>query len=253
MIELPEALNLAGQISGTVSGKRIAGVEAAHTPHKLVWYYGDPHKYPALLAGKTLGKATAYGGMVEIDAGDADILFGEGGVIRFRDRSEPRPAKHQLLIEFEDASALSVTVQMYAGIGAFPAGELDNKYYRIAREKPSPFSSDFDEAYFNGIVSAPEVQKLSLKAMLAAEQRIPGLGNGVLQDILFNAGLHPKRKVGALSDKEKEVLFGSVKSTLFAMASQGGRDTETDLFGNPGSYKTILYKTTDSKALWKSS
>jgi hypothetical protein len=32
-----------------------------------------------------------------------------------------------------------------------------------------------------------EVKKLSLKALLATEQRIPGLGNGVLQDILFKA------------------------------------------------------------------
>jgi formamidopyrimidine-DNA glycosylase len=43
---------------------------------------------------------------------------------------------------------------------------------------------------------------LSAKAFLATEQRIPGLGNGVLQDILFTAGIHPKRKMAAISEEE---------------------------------------------------
>jgi len=83
--------------------------------------------------------------------------------------------------------------------------------------------------------------------LLATEQRIPGLGNGILQDILFNAKLHPKKKVGSLSDGDKEALFDSLKITICAMASEGGRDTERDLFGNPGSYKTILCKNTVNK------
>ncbi|HEY4712469.1 MAG TPA: endonuclease VIII [Dehalococcoidia bacterium] len=247
MIELPEALNIAGQINNALYGKRIASVIVAQTPHKLAWYYGEPQKYSDLLVGRTIGKANACGGMVEIKAENANILLGEGAGIRFHGKNEPRPAKHQLLIEFDDHSAISVSIQMYGGIGSFLEGELDNLYYRVAKEKPSPFSPAFDKAYFGHIISSQEVQKLSLKALLATDQRIPGLGNGVLQDILFNAKMHPKKKVITLSEKDKEVLFGSVKSTLSAMAAQGGRDTESDLFGHPGGYKTILCKNTVDK------
>lgn len=35
--------------------------------------------------------------------------------------------------------------------------------------------------------------KLTAKTFLAAEQRIPGLGNGVLQGILFQACIYLKR------------------------------------------------------------
>lgn len=247
MIELPEAKNIAGQLNKTISGKRITGVTAAHTPHKLAWYYGDKAKYPGLLIGRTIGQASAFGGLVEIEAGEANILLGEGVGIRFHGQGEPRPAKHQLLIEFEDRSALSAAVQMYGGMGAFRKGELDNPYYRVAKEKPSPFSSEFDRAYFERLISAPEVQKLSLKAFLATEQRIPGLGNGVLQDILFHAKMHPKKKVNSPSEKDRKILFDSVKKTLSAMAKQGGRDTELDLFGRPGAYKTVLSKNTVNK------
>ncbi len=247
MIELPEALNIAGQINETISGKRIAGVTAAHTPHKLAWYYGDKAKYAALLVGRTIDRACAHGGLVEIKVGDANILLGEGTNIRFHAPGEPRPAKHQLLIEFEDGSAISAAVQMYGGMGAFREGELDNPYYRVAREKPSTFSPTFDRAYFDRIVSSPDLQKLSLKALLATEQRIPGLGNGVLQDILFNARWHPKKKTGTLSGKDRTELFKALKKTLSAMTAKGGRDTESDLFGRPGGYRTVLSKNTVNK------
>ncbi|MDD5037748.1 MAG: hypothetical protein PHN78_00275 [Dehalococcoidales bacterium] len=247
MIELPEALNLAGQINDAIYGKRIASVIVAQTPHKLAWYYGDRQKYSDLLVGRIIGKANAWGGMVEIKAENANILFGEGAAIRIHGKNEPRPAKHQLLIEFDDHSALSAAIQMYGGIGSFLEGELDNLYYKVAREKPSPFSEAFNKAYFDSIISSPEVQKLSLKALLATGQRIPGLGNGVLQDILFNAKMHPKKKVSTLSEKDKEALFSSVKSTLSDMATRGGRDTELDLFGHLGGYKTILSKNTANR------
>lgn len=247
MIELPEALNLADQIKRTIYGKRIAAVTTAHTPHKLAWYYGDPANYSDLLSGKTIGEAAAFGGMVEIRAENASILLGEGGGIRFHDRHEPRPSRHQLLIEFEDGSAFSVSIQMYGGLGSFPEGELDNPYYRAAKEKPSPLSPAFDKVYFKRLISTKEAGKLSLKALLATEQRIPGLGNGILQDILFNARIHPKSKVNTLSGKDEDTLFNSVKATIAAMAGQGGRDTELDLFGRPGNYKTILSKNTVNK------
>jgi formamidopyrimidine-DNA glycosylase len=83
-----------------------------------------------------------------------------------------------------------------------------------------------------------------MKALLATEQRIPGLGNGVLQDILFNAGIHPKCKKSGLTDCNKDELFRSLKNTLRSMTDEGGRDTEKDFFGKNGGYKTILSKNT---------
>jgi len=247
MIELPEAVHTADQLNHTVFGKHIAGITAVHTPHKLAWYYGDPSTYSDLLIGKTVGKASPFGSMVEIKAENANILFGEGVNVRFHDRGEPRPTKHQLLLEFDDRSALSFSIQMYGGVGAFPEGELDNIYYTVATEKPSPLAPTFDRNYFYGIISGPEVQKLSLKGLLATEQRIPGLGNGILQDILFNAKMHPKKKANSLSDEDKEGLFNSVKTTISMMVSKGGRDTEMGLFGKPGNYKTMLCKNTVNK------
>jgi len=241
MIELPEAAVLAGQIEETISGKRIKSVVAAQTPHKLAWYFGDPQKYGELLTGKTISQAAAHGGMVEITAGSAKLLFSDGANLRHYRPGEKLPDKHQLLLEFDDGSFLVGWVQMYGGLSAFPEGTNDNRYYLVARERPSPLSGDFDEAYFESLVDHAAT-KLSLKAFLATEQRIPGLGNGVLQDILFNAKMHPKTRVGALSRTDRRSLFNSIKNTLSEMTAKGGRDTENDLFGKRGGYKTKLCK-----------
>jgi formamidopyrimidine-DNA glycosylase len=247
MIEIPEAESLSGQLTETIGGKRIARVIAGLSPHKFAWYHGDPKDYDALLRGKTIGTAVARGGMVEIRVGDAVMLFSDGVVLRFHTGDEPRPKKHQLLVEFEDGTALSASVQMYGGLWCFKEGELDNPYYDAARSKPSPLSDEFDRVYFDSLITADEAQKLSAKAFLATEQRIPGLGNGVLQDILYKAAIHPKRRIDTLTDDERTTLFNSVKSTLREMTEQGGRDTAKDLFGRPGGYITKLSQATLDK------
>ncbi len=246
MIELPEATVLAKQINETVTGKRIKKVVAAQNPHKFAWYYGDPQKYDGLLAGKVIGTAVGHGGQVEIKAGDAVILFGDGANMRYYAKGDKLPVKHQLWIEFDDGSSLVSSIQMYGGLWAFPEGGFDNKYYLMAKEKPSPLKAAFDRTYFNSLFG-DNTGKLSLKAFLATEQRIPGLGNGVLQDILFVARMHPKKKVNTLSEKDKEELLDALKSTLTKMVADGGRDTEVDLYGRQGGYKTVLSRNTVDK------
>jgi formamidopyrimidine-DNA glycosylase len=247
VLELPETHVVAGQLAESVGESKISSVVSGFTPHKLTWYFGDRQQYPELLVGKTIRKALGRGSMIEASAGNAIILFAEGVGLRFHDRDMPRPERHQLLIEFSNGTALSAVVQMYGGLGCFVEGELENPYYKAAREKPSPFSAEFNETYFAQLIDNPGVLKLSAKAFLATEQRIPGLGNGVLQDILFNARIHPRRKLNVLASADKKKLLKSIKTTLAAMRNRGGRDTEIDLYGSRGGYKTILSKNTAGK------
>ncbi|MDR2515171.1 MAG: hypothetical protein LBD02_08210 [Christensenellaceae bacterium] len=114
----------------------------------------------------------------------------------------------------------------------------ENFYYLAGKCAPSPLSDAFDYAYFTKLLQGSE--RLSAKAFLATEQRIPGLGNGILQDILLAAGVHPKRKMLDLSQAERMKLFDCLKALLRKMTQAGGRDTEKDLFGRPGGYKTKL-------------
>ncbi len=243
MLELPESQTLARQLRETLVGKTIARAAANTAPHGFAFYHGDPKEYGTLLNGKPVTDAQAYGGRVEITAGDAHLIFNDGVNARLYPAGEKLPAKHQLLLIFTDGSALVCTIQMYGGLYAFIKPPDGDFYDTAAREKPSPLTGSFDEAYFEKMLAEAK-QTLSAKAFLATEQRIPGLGNGVLQDILFEARIHPRTKIAALSKAQKEDLFRAVKHILAAMTEKGGRDTEKDLFGQPGGYPCILSKNT---------
>lgn len=242
MIELPEAVTLARQISANLAGRVIRDVAAGASPHKFAWFKGDPAGYAPLLIGSSVESAIAHGGHLQVLTDRAVLDFHDGVNLRLHPQAGPLPAKHQLLLTFEDGSALSASVQMYGGLYAWPRDEeFDYSYLNVARAKPSPLNTTlFSEAYFLQLLAAPEVQKLSAKAALATEQRIPGLGNGVLQDILWNARLSPRRKVNTLSAAETNDLYTCVTTTLAEMSRLGGRDTEKDLFGDPGGYLTVM-------------
>ena len=246
MIELPEAFVIAKQLSKELAGKNILNVVAAQNPHKFAWYSGDPHTYHDLLGNKRIVGSKSFGGQIELCADSMTLVFSDGVNPQYHVDRDSLPKKHQLLLEFGDHTFLSATISMYGGLMCTPTGKNDNQYYLVAKEKPSPLGVNFDREYFFSLFTSND-DKLSLKAFLATNQRIPGLGNGVLQDILFNAGLHPKKKVMALSEEEKEHLFFAVINTLFSMTEQDGRDTEKDIYGNPGGYKTILSKNTVGK------
>lgn len=242
MIELPESVTLANQLTKAIKGKRIERVIVGKSPHRFAFFTGEPEHYGALLLDKTAGETHSYGGHVEIELEDIRLDFNDGVNLRFLAPGQPEPKKHQLYLVFDDGSALVGSVQMYGALSAFCAGANDNPYYLVAREKTSPLEDGFDVDYFQSLLHSVDRKKTSAKAFLATEQRIPGLGNGVLQDILWTARIHPKKKTGDFSGREIAELYMAVKNVLHDMAENGGRDTEKDLYGNPGGYQTILSK-----------
>ena len=243
MLEIPESATVSLQAGNTLLNKTITEVFTATSPHKFAFYSGDPAGYGKLLIGKKIISAKGHGMFVDLICSDnICITAGEGTNMRYHAPGSKIPDKYQLLIAFNDNAFLSFNVAMYGGIWAYQ-GVFDNKYHRISLDSISPLMDQFDETYFDGIIKTT-AKDISAKALLATEQRIPGLGNGVLQDILFNAGIHPKRKKSTLTDSAKAELYRSLKSTLKSMTGMGGRDTEKDLFGNNGGYRTLLSKNT---------
>ncbi len=243
MLEIPESKTISRQVAGILTGRKITEVFNASSPHKFAFFKGNPADYGKLLNGRQIISARGHGMFVDICLDrDAYITIGDGTNLRYFSPSEAPPDKYQLLIGFDDNSCISFTVAMYGSILAY-AGVLENPYHQGSLKSVSPLDKAFDEAFFDKIITGVK-RDLSAKALLATEQRIPGLGNGVLQDILFNAGIHPKRKKSSLTEYDKAGLFKSLRNTLMNMTELGGRDTEKDLFGKNGGYKTILSKNT---------
>lgn len=245
MLEAPEAYVLAKQLNATLTGKEITLAIVGHTPHKFAFFNGDPAVGCDLLVGRTITGARHYGGMVEIEAQQSRLLFSDGVNLKYFLPGEAIPDRHQLIIGFSDESALTASVRMYGAIWIYRAGRMEGNladYFNAARQKPQVLSGDFTLDYFRTLLNATGTEKKSAKAFLATDQTIPGVGNGVLQDILYNAGIHPKTKMGMLTERDTERLYAALRSTLQEMTDKGGRNSESDLFGNKGGYVPWLSK-----------
>lgn len=243
MIELPEAITIGQQVQQALAGRMVTGVYGATHLHKFTFFSDTPEAYVRMLVGRRVEAAEGKGIFVDVRfEGDVYLSIFDGINMRYGERSATVPGKYQLLLTFDDDTFVSFTTSMYGGIYVFHKS-IDNKYRTLSQESVSPLSDAYDEARFENLI-ASEKKNISAKALLASEQRIPGVGNGVLQDILFHASIHPKRKIFSFSDGEKRALFLSLKTTLQQMTGGGGRDTESDFFGNRGRYKTQLSKNT---------
>ena len=242
MIELPEAVTLARQINATLRGKSLVGGMRGNTPHKFAFYSREPEAYAAILPGRTVGEAAAYGSTLRVPLEPGYLLvLGEGGErIVYHADAKQVPAKHQLLLHFADDSYLSVRVSGWGACFLFTPDELAAHPF-AGREKTSPLSEAFSretfETLFDGL--KPDA-KASVKYFLISEPGVFGVGNGYLQDILFRAKLHPRRPAAGLSAAERDALYTAVRGTLQQAVEQGGRDTERDLFDRPGGYLKLM-------------
>ncbi len=237
MIELTEALVLSRQINQSCLNKKIIKVEVNNNPHKWAWFNGNPNLYPSYLLNQSFKHAKSYGGMLEIECETCLLVFAEGIQLSYCN-SVDNDMKHQLLLEFIDHTFLFASVHMYGGIWCY-IDVFDNPYYFKAKKKPSIFSSDFSFDYFTNLLRESN-DNLSLKAFLATEQGIPGFGNGLCQDVLWKSKLHPKTKIKSLSKEDISRLYSMIIDLLTEIVTLGGRNTEKDLFGKSGSYKTVM-------------
>lgn len=241
MIELPESYTIAKQMQESLTGKTISRIEILHTPHKFAFFKGDKENYADYLEGQEIIGATYHGGMIEMQTTDSAMVFADGAYPKYYEDKTKFPKNHQLAVYFDDDTALFVSIQMYGFLFAFPKGECTDGFYLSSCMKPEPLSDAFTLEYFKELYPN-NGKKLSAKAFLATEQRIPGLGNGVLQDILWDAGIDPRFDMREATEEEFGALYASVRNVLKRMREQGGRDTEKDLFGNKGGYITQLSK-----------
>ena len=170
-------------------------------------------------------------------AEDARLYVYDGINLRHCPTDGTAPKKHPFYLRVKNGAGIYGTVRMYGGIAGFLGDIPEHPFYRAALEKPDPLT--FSAAYFDDPVKdAPKT--CSVKDLPASKQRIPGLGDGCLQDILWQSKLHPKHRVKSLSDQEIETLYPMTQKVLGEMTAQGGRSTEKDLYGHPGGYGVLL-------------
>ena len=243
MIELPEAIVISKQINNTLKGKVVKSAIRGQTPHKFAFpgKYSD-EEVSLILKGKTITKSWSNGNiiLVQMDPGFLLSLGCGGENIFYHTDATTLPKKHQLLLEFEDQTFLTVTVSGWGEVRLLDLKELDN-HPHIGYKKVDPLSDEFTYQAFERLIKElPEKKKYNAKQFFISEPGLRGIGNGVIQDIFFFSNINPKREMRTLTHEEKLYLFSTTIEFLQDMVDRGGRDTEKDLFAQNGQYQTVM-------------
>jgi formamidopyrimidine-DNA glycosylase len=242
MIELPEALVIARQMDKELSGKRIVHGDRGNSSHKFAFSNGSSEEYAAIFKGKTVGHSGSHGMSTLTEIGqDHTLVLGCGGErILLHSPGAKLPKKYQLLLQFKDGMSLTVTVSGWGNTLLLPSAEAD-QHNHVQKDRITPLDEAFTLDYFQQLFADvdPKSSK-SIKYFMISEPGVWGMGNGCLQDILFHARLHPRRKVVDIAGDEQRLLYDALKRTLDSMIDLGGRNSEVDLYGNKGGYVRIL-------------
>jgi formamidopyrimidine-DNA glycosylase len=244
MFELPEFVTLARQMNDTLQGKTVERGQLGNSPHKFVWYNRSHEEFERLTAGKAVGQARVRGKwlFLSLEPGYV-LLLGEcGGKVLVHPPSSKLPKKYHLYITFEDDSFLTATTQMWGAMELYEAGEEQNRQY-VKGMRTTPVEPEFTLDYFSALVDGLlEGPKRSAKSLLTQDQLIPGLGNAIAQDILFQARLDPRHPLTDLSTAQRKALYDAIVTTTGEVIAQGGRYDEYDLYNNQGGYIRIMDK-----------
>jgi len=110
---------------------------------------------------------------------------------------------------------------------------------RLSGLGPEPFSEEFTTGYLNGKIGSRRAQ---IKSLLLDQKVVAGIGNIYMDEILFDARLHPRRKANTLTDEEWTALHRAIRKNLAAGIEHRGTTVRLyfDVLGRPGDHQNHL-------------
>jgi len=236
-MELPEITVLSRQMREELVGRRIVEVEVSNEKCLNM----PLERLHDSIVGKTVTSVEGRGKWIFIGINrDQVLLFNTGmgaDVIHFNVGDE-LPEKYHIKFAFEDGSGFTVRVWWFCYLHLVPSDELAE--HKLTGDLGmSPMDDGFTLDYFKELLRG---RRGGIKSFLTNQRNVSGIGNVYIQDILFNAKLHPLRKIPTLSEDETESLYRSMQSVLKESIEMGGLAYEKDFYGKHGGYGKEQYK-----------
>lgn len=148
------------------------------------------------------------------------------------------PNKHtHLIISFDDSSKLFFSdLRRFGVVKIINEKELENTLSKLGVE---PLEDNFSLKLFQKIIKD---KKGNIKAFLLNQKYVTGIGNIYADEILFEAGILPSRKIVFLKEIEIEKIHKSIKKILKKAVKHRGTTfySYLDANGQKGNFTKLL-------------
>ncbi|HEX5849812.1 MAG TPA: bifunctional DNA-formamidopyrimidine glycosylase/DNA-(apurinic or apyrimidinic site) lyase [Rubrobacter sp.] len=237
MPELPEVETIKEDLRGLVVGSRIERVEVLDT--SLV-EQPSTEEFTGRLegAGITDARRRAKHLIVELDSGDSLVfqLKIGGQLLLVPPVEEPETALMLVLYLDGERRLFLRDETSFTRARLLGAGELEE---RLSSLGPEPLEGGFTVEYLPREIGARRAQ---IKPLLLDQKVVSGIGNIYVDEILYDAKLHPRRKANTLSEGEWRALYEAIRSNLAAGVEHRGTTVRLyrDVLDRPGEHQNYL-------------
>ena len=219
MPELPDLVHIVKALGPEIEGRRIVGVKVKNP---IVLRVLVPGSFPELVAGRTMRALVRHGPFLHLrlvaqTVGEADLdldliahlmLAGRLKLAAPRDKALPATA---FSLELDNGRVLSYGDEKSMGkVYLCPAGRFDS-IPGYSTQGVDVVSPDFTFEAFSALIAKKRCQT---RVFVMDQSSLSAIGNAYADEILFEAGIHPKAPCYALPPEKKRALYEAVVSVL---------------------------------------
>ncbi len=237
MPELPEVETIKEDFRELVVGARIEGAEVPYSnllEHPKIEEFERRLESVEIVGARRRAKHL----IVELDSGDSLVFqLKIGGQLLLVPPVEPPSSSLMLVLRLEDGRRIFLRDETgYTRARLLHRDELEERFSGLG---PEPFSEGFTKEYLKGAIGSRRAQ---VKPLLLDQRVVSGVGNIYVDEILFDAKVHPRRKANSLSDGEWGKVYAAVVGNLSEGISHRGTTFSLyrDLLGRKGSHQGHL-------------
>ena len=237
IMELPELTVLAREMSTEIVGRVFSEVDVEN-PKCLNMPLDE---FKNAIKGRYIRSVECRGKWLFIGLdSDRTLLFNPGmGVdIMHFERGGILPDRYHIRFGLDNGAGFTIRVWWFCYLHLMDSPRLGDHKLTACLGR-SPLEKEFTLGYFKELLAG---RGGNIKSFMLDQKNIAGIGNVYIQDILFNARLHPKRQISSITSEEREALFRSMVDILNRSIELGGLAYERDFYGNKGGYGHEQFK-----------
>ncbi len=237
MPELPEVETIKEDLRGLVVGSRIDRAEVLAPPLVEQPSQGE---FVGRVEGVVMtgARRRAKHLVVELDSGDALVFqLKIGGQLLLVPPVEEPETALMLVLHLDGDRRLFLRDETgFTRARLLDAAELEE---RLSSLGPEPLEDGFDADHLPREVGARRAQ---IKPLLLDQKVVSGIGNIYVDEILYDARIHPRRKANTLTGPEWEALHAAIRKNLAAGVEHRGTTVRLyrDVLDRPGEHQNYL-------------
>ena len=226
MPELPEVETVKTGITPAMQGRKILRAEVKRPD--LRWPF--PDNFAARLEGQTVLNLRRRSKYILADLSGGETLLihlGMSGRMQVSGQSlgafhqaHAEPQKHDHVVLHMEGD-VRVTFNDPRRFGAMDLIETaqETEHWLLKSLGPEPLGNGFDE---KTLIEAFKGRRSPVKTALLDQRVVAGLGNIYVCEVLFRAGIHPKRAAGKISEARVATLVPIIRQVLTEAIASGG-------------------------------